>query len=369
VTTITDTFGVNDGGLVMFILEYKNVKSSVVALDGTANAGSFVPGAGVDAVTTGNWTALEDGNLIISMCSNAAVPASYATIAAGTGFQKRLQEDSAGQYGLCAIEDNNGGNPARGTQSGRWTFTGNFPSSFCIGVAFIDASRMQLPAFPATPILDSAVRADENPLTGWTAPFYPGNATLKIVSNKIANNGPGVGSAYLNRPTCNPEYMEAYMTFDVMNGSSCDICINANPATVDNISLHVEPTLFHIYNIVGNVLISTLRTVNRSVANGDSVGIRRRKTTLEIWHKRVGGVWTLVHSEAFSAVATHLGTRVQITMGDTTQRISAVGGGSYSELHGQGWQTTRGSVGATLNDQPTFKEYTFDDKSVRKDWK
>jgi hypothetical protein len=34
------------------------------------------------------------------------------------------------------------------------------------------------------------------------------------------------------------------------------------------------------------------------------------------------------------------------------------------------WSITQASVGAALNDQPTYKEYTFvGDGTVRRDWK
>jgi hypothetical protein len=53
-----------------------------------------------------------------------------------------------------------------------------------------------------------------------------------------------------------------------------------------------------------------------------------------------------------------------------TTNLQNFGGGSYGDnLVDRPWPITLGSVGASLNDQATFKEYTFDDKTVRKDWK
>jgi hypothetical protein len=108
-----------------------------------------------------------------------------------------------------------------------------------------------------------------------------------------------------------------------------------------------------------------------TVANGDSVGFRRADLrTLEIWYKKAGGLWRLIDTRTDSGTPHAIGGYVAMIQYAATVQVKDVGGGAHTRLNGHKWQITGGSVGAALNDQATFKEYTFkDEKTVRKDWK
>jgi hypothetical protein len=231
---------------------------------------------------------------------------------------------------------------------------------------------MNLP-FPLTPVLDTATRADENPATGWTYPLWVGNASLKIASNQLTAVA-GTGSGVLSRaPFDNNSEVHAKCN---AAGGGFELYLCASGTGQGNNNLIT--TYFLNYGIAGaNILrvykwnLGVITVLGADIAQaftaGDSMGLRRNGTTLEVWYKVGSGLWTLKTTRTDSAIMT--GGRIGAVMSATTN-LQNFGGGSYGALQDYaGWTITRGSVDATLNDQPTYKEYTFDDKTVRKDWK
>jgi hypothetical protein len=227
--------------------------------------------------------------------------------------------------------------------------------------------------FPITPVLDSCTRADENPAVGWTAAIYSGNVAPRIVGNRLVAAAAGTTSGYLSRaPFTNDA--EFYFTMNDLGGGDINLtwAINdAGTAGVDNyvFSINQATNIMRLFSFTNGALGPQIGAdINQVLTNGDSIGVRRLGSVIELWYKVGAGLWTRI----FSTTSTiwNAGGRAGIFFGNTTQKISNVGGGSISVLRDDaGWTVTRGSVGATVNDQPTFTEYTFDDKSVRKDWK
>jgi hypothetical protein len=329
---------------------------------------------GVDACTSGNIVTTRDNDLLLACLMETTGIANYGTVAVGTGFTLVDQADCGpGTYGRCTVEQKICG--AAGAYAGTFTHTDQFPNGIIVAAAF---KRLQLtdeaaPIFPATPVLDSATRADENPATGWTYPFWTGNASLKIASNQLTAVA-GTGSGVLSRgPFGNNS--EVYAKCNAAGGGfELYLCASGTGQGNNNL----VTTYFLNYGIAGaNLLrvykwnLGVLTVLGADIAQtftaGDCLGLRRVGTTLEVWYKVGSGLWKRIATRTDASFMT--GGKLGAVMSATTN-IANFGGGSYGDnLVDRPWPITLGSVGASLNDQATFKEYTFDDKTVRKDWK
>jgi hypothetical protein len=330
---------------------------------------------GVDACTSGNITTTRDNDLLLACLMETTGAANYGTVAVGTGFTLVDQADCGpGTYGRCTVEQKICG--AAGVYAGTFTHTVQFPNGIVVAAAF---KRMQLtdelaPTFPATPILDTATRANENPATGWTGGLFTGYTNLQIVSNRLSGTSATSAMRFSKGPYRG--FTEMYCTFE-------------NTTVGDGVELMIEhegildtSDYYTLFCSVGWPL-SVYKGTNGAnsqmgadiagvtVANGDSVGFRRADLrTLEIWYKKAGGLWRLIDTRTDSGTPHAIGGYVAMIQYAATVQVKDVGGGAHTRLNGHKWQITGGSVGAALNDQATFKEYTFkDEKTVRKDWK
>jgi hypothetical protein len=370
--TVTMTPPVDSNGQLLFIFEYRGSLETSPA-DGS-NSWSGVLAGGADACTSGNIVTTRDADLVIACLMETTGAGSYGTVAPGTGFTQLDQADCGpGTYGRCTVEHKVVGNA--GTYAGTFTHTVSFPNGMVVAAAF---KRMQLtdelaPTFPATPVLDSATRADENPATGWTYPFWTGNASLKIASNNLTSVL-GTGSGVLSRgPFGNNSEVHAKCN---AAGGGFELYLCASGTGQGNNNLIT--TYFLNYGIAGANLLRVYKwnlgvitvlgaDIAQTFTAGDSLGLRRVGTTLEVWYKVGSGLWKRIATRTDASFVN--GGKLGAVMSATTN-IANFGGGSYGDnLVDRAWPITLGSVGASLNDQATFKEYTFDDKTVRKDWK
>jgi hypothetical protein len=370
--TVTMTPPAAAAGQLLFIFEYRGALESASA-DGS-NSSVAAMQVGTDACTSGNITTTRDNDLLLACLMETTGAGGYGTVAVGTGFTLVDQTDvGPGAYGRCTVEQKICG--AAGTYAGTYTHTVAFPAGIIVAAAF---KRLQLtdalaPAFPATPVLDTCTRADENPATGWTAAIYSGNVAPRIVGNRLVAAAAGTTSGYLSRASFAND-AEFYFTMNDLGGGDINLTWAINePGTagVDNyvFSINQATNIIRLFSFTNGALGPQIGAdINQVLTNGDSIGVRRLGSRIELWYKVGSGLWKRI----FTATSTvwNAGGRAGIFFGNTTQKISNVGGGSISVLQDYaGWTVTRGSVGATVNDQPTFTEYTFDDKSVRKDWK
>jgi hypothetical protein len=232
---------------------------------------------------------------------------------------------------------------------------------------------MAILPFPLTPVLDSGVRADENPIVGWTKPiFTAGNNSLRIVSNTIrAVAAPA--SNYLTRQPFGPD-QEVHFTLALEDAGTfvhVPFCLHGTlPDTGNGYLLNISSAAntITVEKMTNGGIAAIGAAIAQTIANGDSFGARRIGNEIEVWYKAAAGVWTRLATR--TDATWRVNGRIGLILISATQQITNFGGGGISALEDYaGWTVTRGSVGATLNDQPTFAEYTFDDKTVRKDWK
>lgn len=209
--------------------------------------------------------------------------------------------------------------------------------------------------FPLTDVLDDCNRADENPLGGsWDAPLYTGTTGLKLVSNKIAAINNAVSSAFYTS-IYNSLHHEVYVTFDDLGGASADVvcCASNMGGTATDYFLHAQAAEFHLGCLNDGDLVFQV-VIPYAIAAGDSFGLRRRYTTLEVWHKPAGGSWHLVYTMDDN---THMiDGRIGLVMANSTQRFSAFGGGTISSrprikkcVSGGGYNTSNSSTSRSDN--------------------
>lgn len=195
---------------------------------------------------------------------------------------------------------------------------------------------MPLP-FPTTPIIDTFVRADVDPLTSpWTSlpgAVGVGVTTLKVVSNQCAGNGGTAGNMYYN--VTYGLYQEVYVTLQA-RGAALDFvdlyCCGKDIGAITTLDAYTVRwtqsatqdtiNITRVDNLSGTTLVST----NQNVAVGDSWGLRRYLSgALEAFYKPAAGAWASLSTATDSTYNT-TGVLLMSIAGLLT-RVSDFGGG------------------------------------------
>ena len=196
-------------------------------------------------------------------------------------------------------------------------------------------------SFPTTSVLDTFIRANENPLnaTNWTCPFFSANS-LKIVSNQAV--GQVSDSACEWNTSFGPE-TEVYVTVATLptansstqlfarwsggaSGSGYQILYcNSGGASCD---CGVSGFCIARFNSGSPTILATNAT---TLSGGDSYGSILKGAVVSVY-KKTGGVWG--SSPVFSATdGTPILTSGDIALGaeDTTAAFTNFGGGTGTE--------------------------------------
>lgn len=190
--------------------------------------------------------------------------------------------------------------------------------------------------FPTTPILDTFIRADENPITtNWTTPMFSGEGNMKIVSNQMAPTTNATAcAAYYDLATFGPN-CEAYVT----------LATKAADLNHENIYARVtgaggSPSGYRIRHdsISGtdNIFIQRMdsgsattlgATITQELASGDAIGIEVIGNVISAYYKPSAGSWTLLGSRTDSTYsgAGHIGLEEG---SDLSIRFASFGGGT-----------------------------------------
>jgi hypothetical protein len=185
--------------------------------------------------------------------------------------------------------------------------------------------------FPLTPILDTAVRANESPIVGWTK-ADPAGAGLAIVSNRITSAAAGFGDASINRDPFGGNH-EAYVTCPAAGAFvNLQVCVrNVGLATCSgyNLLINVATGAWTVHRFV-NESYTTIDSFTQAFASGDSFGFRRVGITLESWFKSAAGSWTLLRTTTDSMFT---GGRIGLRMGSNATGCSNFGGGNVPSAY------------------------------------
>lgn len=156
-------------------------------------------------------------------------------------------------------------------------------------------------AFPSTPILDSFAGT----LAGWTNPAY-GNAAFTITAGQLAATTSGFSSAVW-ATTFGPD-MEVYLDIPVANSSvaTCNLQLRVQDTT-SNLTGYVIFT----HNLTGVLTCSryvagtptaVTMTGTLTYTSGDSIGASIVGSTITVYKKPAGGVWTAVATGSDSGI-------------------------------------------------------------------
>lgn len=189
-------------------------------------------------------------------------------------------------------------------------------------------------AFPSTAILDSGVRANESPITGWTdSPDGTAYGGMRIVSNKIATITTD-GWNYWNAATYGPD-CEVYTTVDTLPGGTGTVTVDCRlvsigTASLDGYTLEIRPDLsvLRFYRIDNNSNTKLGADFSQAFAAGDSFGIEAVGSTFTIYYRSGAGAWTSLgtRSDATYSAAGYLASYIS----NTTARMSNFGGGTIA---------------------------------------
>lgn len=199
-------------------------------------------------------------------------------------------------------------------------------------------NRVSTGTFPTAPVLDSGVRADENPLSHggqWTNPAQPGNSNLQIFSNAIRSTQGTTdtdANAYWSATTFGPD-SEVYWTMTTRpNRFSYGYLRLQSPGTagIDGyfFLVNMETTSDNRIMRIDNGAFTQLgASYSVAHADGDAVGFEALGATLTVY-KKTGAAWASVASRTDSTY----GAAGSIGMGDKASSVAGVyhdfGGGT-----------------------------------------
>lgn len=195
--------------------------------------------------------------------------------------------------------------------------------------------------FPTTPILDTAVRADENPLSQggqWASPMLLStNSPLQISSNQFAPTTGAESDSYRSQLLYGPD-SEAYVDVPVLPGNEVvGVAVRVtNPGTASVNAYYVfwNASKLEIYMLSAGTPVSLYNT-SATFSAGDSIGLSAYGTTISLWHK-TSGVWSLTQSVIDGTVS---GPGYIGMFSDTSSvRMANFGGGTLSYTIASDWQ-------------------------------
>ncbi len=189
-------------------------------------------------------------------------------------------------------------------------------------------------SFPTTPILDTATRANENPLSfsgKWTT--ASGINALKIASNEIAPQGSAQESAsYWN--VAKFKDAEAYFTVNTaltVTNDHINVFVRLDGVALNGyFAQYARDTVggdnINICRLDAGVS-TTLATFPQGVSVGDSVGVAVSGNTITAWYKPAAGSWTYLGKATDTTYSTANNIGLDINAVLTTAGAINFGGG------------------------------------------
>lgn len=189
--------------------------------------------------------------------------------------------------------------------------------------------------FPTTPILDSGVGADANPIAGgWAGPTYTGEQQLKRLSNQIVNQaGNPTGDSYWNT-SYGPD-AEAYMTLATKPADGgpliqLDARLSPMAGAPNGYTVRLVPQVggdvWRIRRIDAGSTVALGADIVQNIEAGDSMGIQCIGNQIAAWWKPAAGAWTLLGTRT-DATYIQSGT-AGIVMTDSLAAVTNFGGGT-----------------------------------------
>ena len=265
-----------------------------------------------------SWTAPADGGSPITSYKiyRGTAPGSetlYQTLGTGTSYDDRRRQRH--ELLLPRRRDQQRG---EGTQSNE-----------------VSATPVPPPTpFPSTGVLDSFNRAAGSLGAELAVTRPPGRRHRSITSSGQTGATGGAGSATWSAGQFGAD-QEAYLTVPVLPtaGNFLQVAGRVSTLSASNVScyfLRVTPATSSWdlrYKLNGNSSVS-LGTFSAPFTAGDGMGLRITGSSLTAYRKPGAGAWTQVGTASDSQIST--GGYLSYTLGDTTARGGAFGGGTVT---------------------------------------
>jgi hypothetical protein len=188
------------------------------------------------------------------------------------------------------------------------------------------------PTFPSTAVLDSFVQAPGALSPNWQTPALQDAGTASVPSSGVTASSAGTSSATW-KATQFAANQEAYVTIPTLPaaGSFLQVGGRVSSLTGSNVSLYflrVTPSknLWDLRKKINGAGSTSMGTFTAPFAAGDSLGIDLNGSTITAYHEAGTGAWTSVGSVTDTSITA--GGYLTFTLGDTTARGAAFGGGN-----------------------------------------
>jgi acid phosphatase type 7 len=188
--------------------------------------------------------------------------------------------------------------------------------------------------FPSTPVLDSFAAGAGALSASWQSPALADGGTVAVRAGNVTASSSGAGSATWKAATFAAD-QEVYVTVPTLPsaGGFMQLAGRVSNLTSSSVScyfLRVTPSTstWDLRKKVNGAASSSMKTFSAPFAGGDSAGLRIVGSTITAYRKPAGGSWAPVVSATDTAIPGS--GYLSFTLGDTTIRGGAFGGGSVS---------------------------------------
>jgi hypothetical protein len=203
-------------------------------------------------------------------------------------------------------------------------FTGSSSSATTVNV-------QPAPTFPTTSVLDAFSQSAGALSSNWQSPGLQDAGTVSVAATSKTVSSGGAASA-IWKATSFGANQEAYLTVPVLPAAGHYFQVGGRVSsltgsTVSMYFLQVTPSknLWDLRRKLNGASSTSMGTFTAPFAAGDSAGLQLDGSTITAWHES-GGSWTSVGSVIDTSITA--GGYVVFTLGDTTIRGGAFGGGN-----------------------------------------
>jgi hypothetical protein len=187
-------------------------------------------------------------------------------------------------------------------------------------------------AFPATSVLDTFPQPGTLG-SNWKSPALQDTGTVSVSATSGQTVSSAGTAAALWLPTTFNANQEAYLTVPRLPAAGHTVAVEGRvssltPSTVSMYFLQVTPStqLWDLRRKINGAGSTSMKTFTAPFATGDSLGLQLSGSTITAWHKSGTGSWTPVGSVTDTSITA--GGYIGFTLGDTTVRGGAFGGGN-----------------------------------------
>ena len=272
---------------------------------------TVTPGSAGPPEPSGTVSFLDGGNPISGCTAQPLAAGSSSATATCT-----LSYSSPGQHSITA---------GYGADT---NFTGSSSSATTVNVQPVTST------FPTTSVLDSFSQSPGPLSSNWQSPGLQDAGKVSVPSSGETVSSSGTASATW-KATSFGAGQEAYLTVPVLPaaGDYFQVCGRVSSLTGTSVSMYflrVTPSknLWDLRKKLNGGGSTSMGTFTAPFAAGDSAGLQLNGSTITAWHESGTGSWTAVGSVTDTSITA--GGYIAFTLGDTTVRGGAFGGGNAS---------------------------------------